>query len=97
MKKKITTINPCKHNFDHKIHQNDNLPHHHRPNNFRADSPISAWNFANDYIHQHQDRVIDQRRKSAFNQLQQPQYQQPISIQSNRWQLARAAQYHLKN
>lgn len=55
-----------------------------------AHSPISAWNFSNEYLHQHQERVIEHRRP---NQLQQ-QHQPTISIQ---WQVARAAQYQLKD
>lgn len=58
-------------------------------------SPISAWNFSNDYMHH--ERVIEHRRIS-LNHLQQQQDQhQPISFQLNRWQLARAAQYQLKD
>ena len=63
--------------------------------------PISAWNFSDDFLYEPHDRVIDQRRIST-NELhlqyqQQQRRRQPISIQSNRWQIARAAQYQLKD
>lgn len=57
-------------------------------------SPISAWNLSNEYLHPHHDRVIEHRRPS---QQQQKLHQQQISIQSNRWQIARAAKYQLKD